>query len=439
MAHGTNFGRTDEKHEGDTKRPDTVQGGRRAAPASKLDWIDDFLFWSDTFPSPLIFRQWAAISAIAGALEQRVWLWSADGVIYPNLYVLLVASPGIGKNIIQEVKRIWHRAGKFKLAPDNLTKPALIDSLAAAGTTFLISSTHMLEYHSVLVAAPEFGVFLPKQDLEFLSVLNNIWDNPDNYIERRRTFNEGKELVIVRPQLNILSGVQPGYLSATMQEEAWTMGFTSRLIMVYAGEAPKIELKLRRVGSAPIVTASDNIDAGRTRLADRLGELHERHGEFMWEEDALCAADDWKNAGYPPLPTHSKLENYRARRWMQTAKLCMVSSAARGDDFVIKLGDFTRAKGWLLAAEEVMPDIFRAMTQKSDKELLDFLYSQAFMIHARTKQPLSEAALVKLLHDRCTAERIPRIIDTAEKMNMLDRMAGTNTYKVNPAHLVGME
>ena len=46
------------------------------------------------------FATWAALSMIAGAVGDRVWIDGSDGTrTYPNLYVVLVAPSGAGKGV----------------------------------------------------------------------------------------------------------------------------------------------------------------------------------------------------------------------------------------------------------------------------------------------------------------------------------------------------
>ena len=47
-------------------------------------------------PTPAPFRLWSGITAVAGAVERRVWAETRQNLISPNLYVLLVAPPGAG-------------------------------------------------------------------------------------------------------------------------------------------------------------------------------------------------------------------------------------------------------------------------------------------------------------------------------------------------------
>src|SRR5882724_11244346 len=202
------------------------------------DWLDQYMSYTDGITSPEIYRLWSGISAIAGALERRVWVETSRGVLYPNMFCLLVGPPGVGKsNAISIVEELWYSSKKFKVAPNNVTKAALVDALLEADRKIILpNGGGLVEYHCLLTSSSEFGVLVPAHDLEFLSVLNYIYDNPKVYRENRRSLN--KNIEIIHPQITILAGTQPGFLASLLPEEAWSMGFTSRIIMIYAGVPP---------------------------------------------------------------------------------------------------------------------------------------------------------------------------------------------------------
>lgn len=387
-------------------------------------------------PSPEIFRLWAGISALAGAQERRTLVMSAGKPVYPNLYVLLVATPGIGKNIIQDVYNLWHEAKKFKVAPHSITKAGLMDTLSESGTS-IVTGQELIEYHSLLVASPEFGVLVPAHDLDFLSSLNLIYDCPGVISERRRWSRDGNELVIVNPQITMFAGTQPGYLASLLPEEAWTMGWTSRLVMVHAGEGVSVTLNLEEVGTNGVyLTKSRSLWTG---LIDRLAAIHEIRGQFKWTGEAIRLAETWYKAKMLPLPSHSKLLHYIPRRWLTTLKLCMVSSISRGDDLVLTADDFDRARSWLLAAEHVMPDIFREMTQRSDTQVIQELHQYVWRRFSKTNQPVDESFLYDFLQAKLPSEKISKLIEVAERSNFLTRDAGTKLYRPRPLHNRGVE
>src|SRR5215207_10197519 len=95
------------------------------------NWIDSFIEYTSDHQSPLIFRKWAAISAVAGALEQRVWVNPfGPKPVYPNMYIVLVGPPGVGKTVLtNEVEALWNDVPELHVAPHSLSKASMIDKM----------------------------------------------------------------------------------------------------------------------------------------------------------------------------------------------------------------------------------------------------------------------------------------------------------------------
>ena len=233
------------------------------APGGKTrrlgDWLDSFLEVTADAPSPARFRLWAGIAAISAAAEKRIWTrtgksWQTEFDVFPSLYTLLVSPPAIGKGqAIGPVERIWHRAkgnitGRLKVAPRSMTKASLVDEMAKAqrhiplnkfaGTEAL--SVEFLEYSSLAILAEELGVLISTHDLDFLSLLTEIYNSKAVYSETRRTNKLSVE--VFNPQITFLGGTQPAFLASILPEEAWGMGAMSRIIMIYSGTGVKKQL-----------------------------------------------------------------------------------------------------------------------------------------------------------------------------------------------------
>ena len=329
---------------------------------------------------------------------------------------------------INPVEQLWYaNAQKFHVAPNNVTKASLIDSLMKADRKLLAPDKSLIEYHTMLIAASEFGVLVPSHDLEFLSVLNYVYDNPKSYREERRTM--ARSIDICNPQLVILAATQPGYLAATLPEEAWSMGTTSRLIMVYSGTGKHV----------PLFGKGENRQEEFKALAESLGAMSERVGAFQWDEDAAKEIERWYLGGCDPVPEHSKLTHYNGRRILHILKLCMISAMSRSPKLRITLLDLTRAKDWLLAAEATMPDIFKEMVSKSDGQVIQEMHFFMWQIWVKDKKPVHESRIINFLSQRVPSEKIHRVIEIAERSNVISRMAGTQTYTPRPKNSHGLE
>jgi hypothetical protein len=386
--------------------------------------LENFLFLTDSLISPELFRKWAGISLIAGALERRVWTETGSGVIYPSLYVTLVAPPAVGKGVINVVRQLWSdcklpdESPAFRIAPHNMSKASLMDALARSKNLQTPAAAQELSYHSMLIAAEEMGLFMPKYDTEFISALVEIYNCPSDYKETRRT-SIVKELHIQKPQLNIIAGAQPGWIASTFPEEAWTMGFASRMIMVYCSLAPKKSLWKKTISPA----------GKQAELLEQLLVLSKIYGKIPWTEEAEAKIAEWYDADCPPVPTHSKLTYYNGRRILHLIKLAMVAAVSRSENFIVDLQDLERAMEWLFEAEATMPDIFRAMVGRSDFQILEELHMFAVETwKIQRGKPIQEELLMAFLAERCPGDKVGKLLELAEKSGFVERVAGTLGY-----------
>lgn len=352
-------------------------------------------------------------------MQRRVWAESANGIIYPNLFVLLVAPPAIGKTeAIRRAQQLWLNVNGLHVAPNSVTRASLLDVLDQSQTKTVLPNNDFQIFNALNVAASEFGVLVPAHDTEFLNTLNDIYDNPDVFREQRR-HRAQKELAIQFPMLNIVAGTQPGYLASMLPEEAWSMGFTSRLIMIYSATPVKLQL---------FSTARPS-EAHLKNLIHDLTTITKLYGNVRFSPEVETAIIKWYEEGMPPTPTHSRLQHYNGRRMMFCFKLCMISAASRSNDLQVELEDYQRAMDWMLEAEDKMPDIFRDMAGKSDKQVMDDLYDYLWRFYVRShQQPVHESRLYHFLSNKVPGEKVQRVLDLCVKTGLVEDL-GSGMYR----------
>ena len=399
------------------------------------DFISDFFQLTADDISPEIFRRWSAISLIAGALERRVWVRTGNLVTFPNLYVLLVAPPGVGKFIVETVRQLWEETMEpgtklpvFHVGPDSMTKASLIDTLAKSKTSRMVSGGQLITYHSLLVAAEEFSVLLPAYDMEYIGVLNAIYNNKPMHKESRR-HGPAQKIEIEFPQLNLLGGVQPSFLASVLPEDAWATGFARRIIMIYSNEVPLRDIF--QTSDIPVET--------RRNLLAKLGRISQLYGEINWSPEAQAKFSAWHLSGGHPQPSHSKLSHYIRNRSMNIIKLCAISAISRTlqAPCTIELIDLERAIAWLLEAEKLMPDIFRDMIGKSDWQIIEEMHYFVTALYLKNKsKPVDGGLIYQFLAQRVPSDKPAKIMELAERSNVLARVAGTeNMWIPRPRHM----
>ena len=374
------------------------------------DWIEQFIQHTDSTTSPALFRKWAAISAVAGALERKVWVRSLGSNLYPNMYVVLVAPPGIGKTeATWRVDALWRTNEDLKVAPSSVTKASLIDSLNEAHRRVLTNNPEqpVVNFNSLLMSINELGVLIPAYENEFMNTLTDLWDCK-GYSEKRRSTK--LEIDIPNPQITMLAACTPSYLMSTLPEGAWDQGFLSRTMLIYSGD--------RQLRS--LFAEQESNEAEWDALVEGLGRIGNLYGEIKFTQDAAALMDDFHMSGGAPQPDHPKLFSYNVRRTVHLLKLCMVCSVSRSDELVVTEEDFSRAKRWLLEAESAMPDVFKAMTQGGAMRVIEEAWHFLYKAYVKDGKPVLESRLIRFLQERVPVHSIEPTIDMMVKGRMIE-------------------
>ncbi len=366
-----------------------------------------------------------------------MWLTTSQGKVFPNLYTLLLAPAGIGKSwILGKIKDIWlelkmldrgpgSSGQRLHIAPDNMTSASLIDDLAAAQTRIIRGLQTMEQYHSLLIAAPELSVLLPQYDMEFFSKLLHFYDSPEqNYIETRRG-KKGEPTVIPKPQLNIIGGMTPSYLGHLLPEQAWSMGFTSRMILIYAGEAPSFDLF-----STTLTTGSEH-KIYKDLIADAT-QIACLDGELTWSAAAQEVVRTWHKSGCAPVPEHPKLMSYLPRRLVHALKLITVACVSRTNEMVISEADAVTGIAWLLEAEQHIPEVFKEIGSASaggaGAALNELHFYMLKEYNKNGQKALHAGRLINFLASKVPTYQVVQIIDLACKSRLIQEV-GPGMYK----------
>lgn len=377
------------------------------------DFIEQFLAATEHEISPEIFRKWAAICTVACALERKTWLTTTK-ILYPNLFVFLVAPPAVGKAVLG-----WSRAcvqglkgtGGEKthyVASLDLSRASFADELSEARRDLVIPGMKgedpTSQFYSLSILHEELGVLFSAYEQDFMSVLTHVYDCRE-FSEKKR---HGTKIQLDHVQANICGAVQPAYLKEVIPEIAWEQGFMSRVIMVYS--ADKIKKPL----------FADQPKTRLKHLVKRLTPISRLYGEFKFTPNAAELLIRNYEADWPPEPEHYRLQYYNGRRTVHILKLAMVASASENDKLAIHKRHIQRAMDWLYEAEDVMPEIFKSMASSGSqgdilRDTLDW---------ARTKfilddGPIPEHEVVAFLSERMEAVRVQATLNVMVASRLL--------------------
>lgn len=385
-------------------------------PSRQLpSWIDGFFRYTEGNGSPALFRRWAAIFAVASALERRIWIRTAKGALYPNLYLIKVGPPGAGKTLATSlVHEMLMEIENHHLAPASVTKASLIDAITAAERKLVRPQENpsIITYNSLTVVSDELGVLLPAYENDFMNTLTHIYDCRV-YSETRRTTKIN--IKMTAPQLNLIAATTPSYLNNLLPAGAWDQGFLSRTILIYSGGDGPQPLNLTETNKPGESKLQQDLIADLKGIGD-----DEFYGKMIFAEDAAEAIEAWHIGNGEPKPDHPKLVHYNTRRSAHLLKLCMIASASRGYDRKIILEDFVEALEWLTEAESYMPDIFKSMAVGGDQRIIEETWHFVYTIYMKEKKPILEHRLVKFVQERAPAHNVMRIIEVMKRAKIIE-------------------
>lgn len=359
--------------------------------------IDEFVQDTKGTESPELFRLWCAISVISGLAQRRIWCDIGKGQLFPNQYILLVSPPGIGKSVVLKiVDSLWTLNKSIFLGDETTTIPGLLDFMQDCASPVLMHNVPT-NTHPISVAPREYGTYMKAYDLSVLNVLNDFWDCPRSFSEMTRG---GGKNILEYPVLNLISGTQPSFLNNVLPEEAWSLGFCSRLVLVYDWRAEVLRTRDRlKLPPFPLEKYKPAIDA-----------LCKFEGELRFTDEALDFFDSWViDEKMAPVPVHPRLASYVARRPVHWLKVAMCVTLAFGETLISK-AHLEKARDLILSMEKNMPEIFRDMAKESDKDVLDEIKIALIKLTLKS-EALPERKIVQILSTKIAAHRIPYFIE----------------------------
>lgn len=315
-----------------------------------------FKFYEDYFDyvgdteSPIIYHRWAAISMVAGLLGRNISFPFGHGAIYPNMYTLLVGTPGARKGTaLKPASNALKFVDFNKLAPQRVSPERFLIELQHINGVETLELEELGEIQleqlnnhkpsEIYVISEEFSDFIKQGNIDFINLLTNLWDNLDEY---KHPKIHGKSVLIHQPTVNIIGATTQQSIALSLPLEAIGQGFLSRFILVY-GEPTGKKITFPRPPS----------EASKQRIAARLDDIKNNiSGRLTIAADA----EDVLNKVYHTYVgiDDYRFQHYHTRRFTHLLKLCTVFAAM---DMVteVQAVHVLQANTLLYATEQRMP------------------------------------------------------------------------------------
>ncbi len=380
--------------------------------SSDKNFIDLYLQYTKETECPTFFHRWSAITAVGAWLSKQVKFNFGHFTLYPNQYCLLIGVAGTRKTTaIKIATKLLTKAGYKSFAAQKTRQEKYLLDLAEqqeAGEDILdmnlFGDSNISTPADSWIAADEFGNFIGAGNLDFMSILGELWDYEGVYKYRLKN---STSVIIHNPTVSVLGGITATEFNRVFPQEAIGQGFFSRLIVVH--DEPSTNKYT--IPPIPCVEAE-------AELLELLARIRtEVTGTMTIAPDAYKILDTvyhtWK-----PIPD-SRFEHYSNRRSTHLIKLAMVLAASRISTEISE-ADMTYANTILSMTEHLMPKALGEFGKGRNSAVAH----KVLQLIDNAMEPVSFKAMWRHVHtDLDKREHLIDIIQNlvmAEKMQQID-------------------
>lgn len=290
--------------------------------------FDKYFKYVERTEPPIVFHRWSLLTSLGAMLGRQFYLPFGDFNIYPNMYVMLIGDPGTRKSTaIKLSKKILSGTGYDKFAAERTSKEKFLLDLEGVeqddGTVNKNAVMQELfgdvgdgEPKQVFIVADEFNDFVGSGNIEFLSLLGNLWDWDDQTNPFKQRLKTSRSVSIYQPTISILSGNTHAGFAEAFPPQAIGQGFLSRLLLIF-GESSGVKIAFPERPSEQV----------KQDLVNYLCEIRAAvHGEAKLS----IKARDMLDTIYRTFQgmEDARFKHYATRRFTHLLKLCMLTCAA---------------------------------------------------------------------------------------------------------------
>lgn len=313
-----------------------------------MDFFAKYFEYVGNTECPMSYHRWTAISILAAILGRNIWLPFGHGRIYPNMYIMIMGSPGARKGTAMNIgAKLLKKAGYKRFCPDRLSKERFLMEIKPydyeVNLDFSdeeeIESLNMEEVSEIYAFAEEFGDLVGQGGMEFMTMLTKLWDNMSKYEHPKI---HGKSIVVEQPTVNILGGNTTQGLALSIPPESIGNGFLSRMIFVHS-EPTNIQITFPEKPSSSL----------EAELISYLQSIRdELKGEVSFSAGSKILLDRiYKNA---VEVDDIRFKHYMSRRFTHLLKVCLIISASK-KEMEVSSKTVLEANTVLADAERRMP------------------------------------------------------------------------------------
>ena len=377
------------------------------------DWITSYKTYTQNTESASAFHEWVAVSLIASVLRRKAWFNFGRIKVFPNIYVVLVAEPGIarktqaitfGEELLAEIPGIV-------LSADATTPQALLDDLEESVRTDIMPDNTNFTHCSLTISSGEFESFLgSKKDNNLMLILLTDLFDCKHRPYRTRT-RHSKSNIIPHPFLNLMAATTPESIANSLPASSIGSGLTSRIIFIWADDKqqkvpiPEIDIKALAI--------KENLIRDLSVIAKICGEYSFTPESKEWWKNFYNNYDerDPKRTCKDPA-----FNGWYSRKPLLIIKLSMLLQASKNNAMKIPSETFIAARNLIEKAETLMVRTFSSVGRSditSDVAVVRGIIRQAGII--------SENKLLQMVWRDIDSKKMDNVIHTILRSGEITR------------------
>ncbi len=363
-------------------------------------FLENYRIFTKGNETPELIHLWCGLTALAGAIEKRMWIDQKFFKLYFNLYVLLLAPAGVAaKSTSMGVALRMLREAGMNLMEGSILKEKIIEDLESIERSYA-APTGNFNHSSVTFVSNELNVLL-SSGADMIKFLVDIFDRDDSYVYKTK---KSGSYEIKYPYFNLISAAVPQWFSEYMSSDMGATGLLARFIIVY---------EEHKRGKVPMPVITPEQEEARVRCMDTIYALGQMYGEMLMSKEARDFFCEWYMKQDSNVSDDYRLNSYFERR-NKIHILKIAALMALGDlRTSIELIDFERAIH-LLEKTEVKIRLAYIMT--GGNKLTPYIHQVLNLLDTNNGQ-VKMATIVQMLYHELDIEEIKKLISTMEDMN----------------------
>lgn len=319
--------------------------------------LERVLYYFKDLESPEHFIVWDYLYMVASCLGRKVCFQQSDFGVYPNLYLIIVGPPAVGKSL--PANRLSKLLGSLtepskdgkslqpmvQISPDCVTLESLYDFIESATRAIKTKHGNPEYYNHASVSfalGDEIGLLFKQKETthDLVMFLIKGYECGDfKYHTKGHGKNEIKNMCI-----NFLGCCTPTWITKTLTSDLIGEGFTSRAIFLWGD---------KRRQRTTIINLEPSQIAAMEEVKKHFRNLARLQDTVTMTDEAYKYLDRWVQEENEDtrINKDKRLEYYYGRKKIHLIKMAMLVHFSERLDMVLTLDDFKAAMKLLNTAE----------------------------------------------------------------------------------------